>query len=816
MSELFDSLDFSSGQTVNKLDDGKQDSSAAKQPSGTKKKRKKRKVKDFAVSFPEEDIKCSDNCLRILETRYLAKDDKGKLIETPKELFRRVAKTMASVDFKYGASGEESAKEFYRIMTNFDFMPNSPTLGNAGRRLGQLSACFVLPVGDSIEEIFECVKHAAIIHQTGGGTGFSFSRIRPKNDVVKSTYGLASGPVSFMKVFDKATEEIKQGGVRRGANMAVLRVDHPDIVDFVNCKRDLSQMTNFNISVAITDKFMRALEGDGEYDLINPKNNKVVGKMRAKEVFEDIVENAWRQGDPGIVFIDRINDNLPVPDLGPIESTNPCGEQPLEPYGSCNLGHINLAKMVAEDNGNSHVDYDKLRRTVRIAVRFLDNVVDANKYPLPQIKDVSIQLRRIGLGVMGFADMLIKLGVPYNSNDAVRLADEVMGFIQEEAWKMSRELAAKRGPFPAFDQSIFEQRGEEPVRNAAITTVAPTGQTSIISGCSSGIEPLFAISFVRENVLDGRPMTDVNPLFEKIAKERGFYSPTLMEKIAQKGSVQEMMEVPEDVRRVFVTSHDIAPEWHVKIQAAFQNHIDSGVSKTVNFSHSATKEDVRQVYKLAYDLGCKGVTIYRDGCRDKQVLNIAGTKDLQKKNNEADSLDIDSLEKSIIVPKERPQVLTGKTIAVETGEGDLFVTINQDEEGNPFELFATMGKSGGFAAAQTEAVGRLISLCLRSGIEPNHIIKQLKGIRGGRPIGFGPNRILSSPDGIAKALEIYLRPPLDLEFDSGDSSVKAPMVTDEDVDLKNVMYETCIECGGAMEQEGGCSVCHDCGYSQCG
>ncbi|MFA4930655.1 MAG: ribonucleotide-diphosphate reductase subunit alpha, partial [Patescibacteria group bacterium] len=486
----------------------------------------------------------------------------------------------------------------------------------------------------------------------------------------------------------------------------------------------------------------------------------------------------------------------------------------LEPYGSCNLGSINLSKMVAQDNGNSHVDYDKLRRTVRIAVRFLDNVVDANRYPLPQIEVVSMQLRRIGLGVMGFAEMLIKLSVPYNSNDAVRLADEVMGFIHSEAWKMSRELAVKRGAFPAFERSIFKQRGEELCRNAAITTVAPTGQTSIISGCSSGIEPLFAISFVRENVLDGQPMTDVNPLFEKIAKERGFYSAGLMEKIAQKGSIQEMLEVPEDIRRVFVTSHDIAPEWHVKIQAAFQKHVDSGVSKTVNFSHSASKEDVRQVYKLAYDLGCKGVTIYRDGCRDKQVLNIAGTKNLQKKNGELGVLDLERLDKSIIIPKERPQVMTGKTIKIETGEGRLFVTINQDEEGNPFELFATMGKSGGFSAAQTEAIGRLISLCLRSGLEPNQIIKQLKGIRGGRPIGFGPNRVLSSPDAIAKALEIYLRPPLDLEFDSHDH-VKQPIVTDDDL-ANTPMYETCIECGGVMEQEGGCAVCHDCGYSQCG
>ncbi|MBU0647581.1 vitamin B12-dependent ribonucleotide reductase [Patescibacteria group bacterium] len=751
-----------------------------------------------------------------MQTRYLKKDEEGKVIESPRDLFRRVAKTMARIDFDYGASGEESAKDFYRIMTDFEFMPNTPTLGNAGRNFGQLSACFVLPIGDSIEDIFDCVKNTAIIHQTGGGTGFSFSRLRPKDDVVKSTMGRASGPISFMKVFDKATEEIKQGGVRRGANMAVLRVDHPDVLEFINCKRDLSQMTNFNISVGITDEFMKALDDNGEYELINPRNNEVSGKLKAKDVFQEIIDNAWQQGDPGIVFIDRMNRNLPVEEMGPIESTNPCGEQPLEPFGSCNLGSLNLSKMVAEDNGHSHVDYDKLRKTVRIAVRFLDNVVDANKYPLKEIERVSTQLRRIGLGVMGFADMLVKLNIPYNTSEAVRIADEVMRFVQEEAWKMSRELASKRGPFPAWERSIFAKRGEEPARNAAITTVAPTGQTSIISGCSSGIEPLFAISYVRENVLDGKPMTEVNPLFEKIAKERGFYSEQLMKKIAQKGSLQEMMEVPEDVRRAFVTSHDIAPEWHVKIQAAFQKHVDSGVSKTVNFSHDATKEDVEKVYRLAYDLGCKGVTIYRDGCRDKQVLNIAGTKELQKKNQkDRGEIEFESLDRSIIIPKKRPQMMEGKTIELETGEGDLFVTINQDEEGNPFELFATMGKSGGFSAAHTEAVGRLISLCLRSGIEPNHIIKQLKGIRGDRPIGFGPNRVLSSPDGIAKALEIYLRPPLDLEFDK-DDSVKTPLVTDEDIVSPSKMYQVCCECGGTMEQEGGCAVCHDCGYSECG
>ncbi|MFZ5392307.1 MAG: vitamin B12-dependent ribonucleotide reductase [Patescibacteria group bacterium] len=756
---------------------------------------------------------CSENALKVLQSRYLTKDENGKVLEEPKDLLKRVAKVVAAVDFEYGASGEESAKEFYRIMANMEFLPNSPTLMNAGRKLGQLSACFVLPVGDSIEDIFEAVKNTAIIHQTGGGTGFSFSRLRPSNDVVKTTMGKSSGPLSFMKVFNQATEQIKQGGTRRGANMAILRVDHPDIIQFIECKRDLNELTNFNISVALTDKFMEALENDDEYDLINPRNQEVWGRLRAKEVFDKVVDNAWFHGDPGIVFIDRINKYAPVPSMGPIEATNPCGEQPLEPYGSCNLGSINLAKMVAEKNGDFQVDYEKLRKTVRIAVRFLDNVIDANKYPLKQIEEVNKKLRRIGLGVMGFSDMLIKLGVPYDSNEAVRLAEDLMNFINTEAWNMSRELGEKRGSFLAFSDSTLVAKGEKAVRNCSITTIAPTGTISIISNCSSGIEPLFAISYIRENILGGdTKLVEVNPLFEKIAKQRGFYSEELMKKIAQKGSLQEIMEIPEDVRRVFVTSHDISPEWHVKIQAAFQKYVDNAVSKTVNFKHDATREDVYKVYMLAYDLGCKGVTIYRDGCRDKQVLNIAGTKDLQKKNgNELEQLVNAPV---TLIPKKRPQVLEGKTIKIGTGEGDLYVTINQDEEGIPFELFATMGKSGGFSAAQTEAIGRLISLCFRSNIEPLRIIKQLKGIRGSKPIGFGENRVLSSPDAIAKALEIYLRPPLDLEFDKEDH-VKLPIVTDEDV-VKDTQYQICSECGGTVEHEGGCSVCHDCGYSECG
>ena len=568
----------------------------------------------------EDDLKLPLNAITILAARYLRRDENRRIIETPRQLFMRVAKTIAEVDLLYDPSAdiEKTTKEFFDMMVNFEFLPNSPTLMNAGTELGQLSACFVLPVEDSIEGIFTTLKHAALIHKSGGGTGFSFSRLRPKGDVVKTTGGIASGPVSFMTVFDAATNAIKQGGKRRGANMGVLRVDHPDILEFITAKEKEGRLSNFNISVAITERFMEALMKDEDYELINPRTGQVVQRLKARVVWNLIIAMAWKNGEPGVLFIDRINASHTVPHTGVIEATNPCGEQPLIPYESCNLGSINLAKMVSD----GRIDWDKLRSTVEKAVHFLDNVIDANKYPLPEIEKITrFGNRKIGLGVMGFADMLIELGVPYNSRPALRIAEQVMKFIEETAINTSVKLAEERGSFGNFRGSVWEKRGYKCMRNATLTTIAPTGTISEIAGCSNGIEPLFAIVYtkrVRETL--GADLMIVNPLFEKIAIEEGFYSEELMKKIASSTSIQHIEEIPEHVRRVFVTAHDISPEWHVRMQAAFQKYVDNAVSKTINFPHDASMNDIEEAFLLAYRLGCKGITVYRDRSRSVQVL----------------------------------------------------------------------------------------------------------------------------------------------------------------------------------------------------
>jgi len=752
----------------------------------------------------------TQNARKVLEKRYLKKDEEGKVRETPEELFRRVARSIASSESKYGKSQEEVQaleEEFYAMMTSMEFLPNSPTLMNAGRRLGQLSACFVLPVEDSMESIFDAVKNAAIIHKSGGGTGFSFSRLRPNGDVVGSTKGISSGPVSFMTVFDTATEAVKQGGTRRGANMGILRVDHPDIVPFIKCKDHNERLNNFNISVALTDGFMRAVEQDGSYELRNPRTGGAAGVLRAREVFRLIVEHAWKNGEPGIVFIDRVNDSNPTAALGCIESTNPCGEQPLLPYESCNLGSINLSRMVLKEGGearagHSGVDWRRLRDTVWRSVRFLDNVIDANRYPLPKIEEMTRANRKIGLGVMGWADMLVMLGVPYNSAEAVRLAEEVMGFIQREGREASRALAQERGPFPSFPGSVYD--GARPVRNATITTIAPTGTLSIIAGCSSGIEPLFAVSFVR-TVMEGTKLIEVNPLFEETARERGFWSRELMERIAEHGSIGGFEEIPEDVKRLFVTAHDIAPIEHVSMQAAFQRYTDNAVSKTVNFPREATEKDVQDVYLFAYRLGCKGVTVYRDGSREHQVLSAG--KD-GKKEEEAAS------QRSVIVPRKRPEILNAKVRKVQTGCGRLYVTVSEDEEGNLFELFTSMGKAGGCAASQSEAIGRLVSLALRSGIATETVINQLKGISCHQPSWSQGGRILSCSDAIAKALERYHVAEAGGNGGNGGNGGgegKAAVVEEE-----VMIVGACPECGGSVEHEGGCAVCHNCGFTRCG
>ncbi|MEW6076686.1 MAG: vitamin B12-dependent ribonucleotide reductase [Thermodesulfobacteriota bacterium] len=725
------------------------------------------------------------NAVTVLERRYLKRDRQGKVLEEPADMFRRVAETIAAADMKFDAKADVSllTEAFYRMMTQWEFLPNSPTMMNAGRELGQLSACFVLPVGDSMEEIFDTVKYTALIHKSGGGTGFSFSRLRPANDVVKTTTGISSGPISFMRVFDVATETIKQGGTRRGANMGILRVDHPDIMDFIMCKADHKQLNNFNISVGLTETFMKAVERDEDYDLVNPRNGRVTGQLNARKVFNRIVAQAWENGEPGIVFLDRLNRDNPTPHIGMIESTNPCGEQPLLPYESCNLGSINLARMVAD----GQVDWDRLREVVHLAVHFLDNVVEVNRYPFPQIAEMTLGNRKIGLGVMGWADMLIRLDIPYNSDEAVDLAEKVMRFINEQGHEASRALAVSRGAFPNFKGSIYDQRGETPLRNATVTTIAPTGTISIIANTTSGVEPLFAVSFVRQ-VMDNDILVEVHPYFEALARQRGFYSPELMQRIAEQGTLRDIEEIPEDIRRVFVTAHDITPEIHIRMQAAFQKHTDNAVSKTVNFAKTATIQDVASVYELAYKLDCKGVTIYRDGSRDQQVLSVG------RKEDGAAAAPGDNP----AVKRERPKVLKGWTYQMQTGCGPLYVTVNEDSSGL-FELFTTMGKAGGCAASQNEAIGRLVSLAWRSGLQARQVIKQLQGISCHSHAGFGANKTLSCADAVAKAIQSHLA--------ANGGKVKHE---------KRAFFKgACPDCGGIIEHEGGCVVCRGCGYSEC-
>ena len=827
---------------------------------------------------PAGPVQLTKNAITVLEKRYLIKDATGKPTETAEALFWRVATVVAEADRRYGATEgavNEVADAFYRLMTESRFEPNSPTLMNAGRPLGQLSACFVLPVEDALSNgsngIYDTLRSMALIHQSGGGTGFSFSRLRAKGSMVRSTTGVASGPISFMKLYDASTDAVKQGGTRRGANMGILRVDHPDVMDFVTCKEDLTQITNFNISVGITGKFMEALKAGASYDLIDPSNGEVAGQLDARMVWDKMIEGAWRTGEPGVFFIDEANRYNPVPHLGAYEATNPCGEQPLLAYDVCNLGSINVGYYVKD----GAMDWDAFKRDVQLSTHFLDNIIDVNKYPLPEIDALSKRIRRIGLGVMGFADALVRLGIPYDTPEGVEFGRKVMEFVDVESKKESERLANERGAFPEWARSIWgpdatcarDANGQrirpmQLLRNCNVTTVAPTGTISIIAGCPSGLEPLFAVAFMRNQA--GVMMPDVNEDFVKVAKAEGWYTDELMERIAKTGSVKQP-EVPAHWQRVFVTANEIAPEMHVRMQAAFQKHTDSAISKTTNFSHAATQADVRAIYELAYDMKCKGVTVYRDGSRDNQVLSTGATDTAKAaregKESPAEKRQVGELQGTIAElnaemerlkkalfevesenlarrqKRARPDKLRGTTIRKETPLGTMFVNITEDDRGQPFEVFVTLGKAGGSAMADAEAMGRLISLALRSGIPLMEVHRQLRGISSDRAVGLGPNKILSVPDAIGIALHDWFQDKQGVQQElirqtpvGGAPAIEqvsvvqvAPSVTGEQLAFTSINEQiaqsfigTCPDCGSQLEFAEGCVKCHVCGFSECG
>ena len=859
-------------------------------------------------STPRDAVRLSPNAITVLEKRYLLKDETGLPVESPSDLFWRVARTVAQADVRYGASStavEQVAGDFFGLMAARLFVPNSPTLMNAGRPLGQLSACFVLPIDDALSNgksgIYDTLRAMALVHQSGGGTGFSFSRLRPKNDIVRSTMGVASGPVSFMTLFDASTDVVKQGGTRRGANMGILRVDHPDIIEFITCKDDTTKITNFNISVAVTDAFMAAVEADGLYDLIHPRTGQVTGQLRAREVWELIIHGAWKTGEPGVFFVDKANHYNPVPHLGSYEATNPCGEQPLLAYDVCNLGSINLGAFMKSlpraeraeggKGGNevqAEIDWDHLRRVVHLSTHFLENVIDANQYPLPEITELAQRIRRIGLGVMGLADVFVKLGIPYDSDEGVALGRRIQQFVDDEAKVESERLAAERGTFPEWERSIWgpdetcarNDQGERVrpmrrIRNCNVTTVAPTGTISIIAGCSSGIEPLFAVAFMRNQA--GVLMPDVNEDFVATAKAEGWYSEELMRKIAESGHI-DFPEVPGKWQRVFVTANAIKPEWHIRMQAAFQEFNDSAISKTCNFAHDASEEYVEEIYRLAYRLNCKGVTVYRDGSREMQVLSTGSTakkvqeqhgkggkageggedrkaavkrsdlsdlsvlSDLRGENaellaeNERLRRAVHELESENLQRRQkrsRPEVLRGTTRRVDTPLGTLYVTITEDDKGQPFEVFMTLGKAGGALMADVESLGRLISLALRSGIPIKEIYRQLRGISSDRVIGLGPNKILSVPDAVGIAIERWMQEKqgIQQELLPGARSTQAelaPVVAQPAAQsgsrgeqmifggMQEMLSGACPDCGSQLEFAEGCMKCHVCGFSECG
>ncbi|NQW23695.1 MAG: vitamin B12-dependent ribonucleotide reductase [SAR202 cluster bacterium] len=771
----------------------------------------------IAKQTNERSSQLTDNAKVVLERRYLSKDREGKILEDSDGMFRRVAVNLSQADLNYGATEEKrqaTEDKFFMAMQRLELLPNSPTLMNAGRELQQLSACFVLPIEDNLGAIFDKVKQTALIHKSGGGTGFSFSRLRPEGDVVGSTGGIASGPVSFIRAFDAATDVVKQGGTRRGANMGILSVNHPDVEKFIKAKEDGVNLSNFNISVAVNADFMERAKAGQEYDLINPRTGKVVGQRNAKEIFDMLTHMAWKTGDPGLIFLDVINRDNPNPQLGEIESTNPCGEQPLLPHESCNLASINVARMVTIVDGDVAINWERLDETVNIAVHLLDNVIDMNNYPIPEIEEMSKKTRRIGLGVMGFSDLLIQLGIRYDSEEGLQTAEDVMRRIQEQTHQASSDLTLERGCFPAWEGSIYNRPGPDgsvkPMRNSAPTTIAPTGTISIIAGASSGIEPLFALSYVR-NVMDNTKLVEGNPYFEAVARQEGFYSAELMEDLARTGSL-EHLDIPQWVKEVFRVSHDISPDWHVKMQGAVQKYVDNSVSKTINFPNDATVQEIAGAYMLAYELGCKGITVYRDGSKSGQVLSTGGTG---KKSEETDEIN------DVLAPRQRPQSIRGVTERVRTGHGNMYVTINFDESDAPFEVFGNLGKAGGCDSAQLEAISRLVSLALRSGIEAKTVIDQIRGITC-CPAWDEGTMVRSGPDAVALALERHTSGAEHGHGESTEVQLKfAPQaVTNGNGNgnghVKEILNaRKCPDCNTPVIFEEGCMKCVACGWNKC-
>ncbi|MGA2286276.1 MAG: vitamin B12-dependent ribonucleotide reductase [Dehalococcoidia bacterium] len=784
----------------------------------------------MATKTHPDSVPLSDNARVVLERRYLAKDERGRVVETPEQLFQRVAHNIAGAEQAYGDAPQVDFWEqrFLDVMTSLRFLPNSPTLGNAGQPLQQLAACFVLPVEDSMEGIFGAICNMAVIHKSGGGTGFSFSRLRPAGDMVRSTAGLASGPVSFMKVFDAATEAIKQGGTRRGANMAILNVEHPDIEDFIRVKSDMVTLTNFNISVGVNERFMEAVERDEEFSLVNPRTRRPVGKRRARAIFRLIVENAWGNGDPGLVFIDRVNRDNPTPRLGPIEATNPCGEQPLLPYESCTLGSINLSRFVRE--GSREVDWEALAATVPVCVRFLDDVIDQNQYPMPQIAEMTLKTRKIGLGVMGWADLLFELRIPYDSDEALKLGEQMMAFIQEKADAASAELAGERGTFPAWEDSVYAAgRERRPLRNSTRTTVAPTGTLSIIADCSGGIEPAFSLAFTRQHFLDphhpktATKLTEVNNHFERVAKEEGFHSKKLIDALAAGASLRDQPKAPDWAKAVFVSAHDVAPEWHVRMQAAFQRHTDNAVSKTINFRQEATQDDVERAYLLAYHEGCKGITIYRDGSREMQVLSHATARGPEQQEAIA-------AERSMGVAAGPPSLRPGEpyrrrlpdqrpslTHKFQVGDQEGYLTVGLYDDGSPGEVFVTISKEGSTIRGLMDSVAVLTSLALQYGVPLEDLARKFEGTRF-EPYGFTNNPDLRQ----ATSLVDYIFRWLELRFGEGKKAQPAsgssrgrkkgaPLPASGDISTG----VACPDCGSVLVFAEGCLVCRSCGYERC-